>query len=576
MADRLEDASPRFAAALEFGCVDLRIHPNERIRGFYAAHACRGRMKYVLDVRGYSPDMKREIMDALESCWDDDVTDDRCHRRTLGLMACAEALRGTSAETFVGMTAKELPDDFLKNDKLKKYSFDLLSRPRSMRAKADDDLWSTEDLPIPPERKNDARRINFLNFSSVIGEGNKAVLKGYVMYRIRETTATLGSISNLLSKLRTFEAFLEGAPFEGVIAEDLELFEQSALSTSQMKYVSTKMVEIRALYTWMVEAEYMDESPFDGYVIKNDYRREVKSTAPSDYIVNQIRMVLPGMPFDLSLQYIILKCTGMRVSELCLLRRNCLERDSEGNCFIRFWCQKMCKDVHNIIPESLHAMIAEYDAMLPPERKYLFESTMNKGWPMPCGTVVSRMNRAFADMGIVNPDGTQYEFTPHSLRHKMAVQLAEIDAPYAVIREQLHHASYEMPVAYVEFDMKRRREKAARFIDANGIEAPLFIATAEDVIDDKVEWMKKRLSAQLLPNGVCSRPVVLGECGKCNACLECPDFRTSSEFLPVHREHLGRARSFIEAAKAAGWTSQLEPAIRLKSKLEKIIENLEK
>lgn len=48
-----------------------------------------------------------------------------------------------------------------------------------------------------------------------------------------------------------------------------------------------------------------------------------------------------------------------------------------------------------------------------------------------------------------------------------------------------------------------------------------------------------------LPDGVCAKPIgtKVINCKKPNACLFCPKFITTPEFLDIHREHLERIRA---------------------------------
>lgn len=48
-----------------------------------------------------------------------------------------------------------------------------------------------------------------------------------------------------------------------------------------------------------------------------------------------------------------------------------------------------------------------------------------------------------------------------------------------------------------------------------------------------------------LPDGVCTKPInkKVVNCKKPNACLFCPKFITTPEFLEVHKDHLGRIRA---------------------------------
>ena len=43
-----------------------------------------------------------------------------------------------------------------------------------------------------------------------------------------------------------------------------------------------------------------------------------------------------------------------------------------------------------------------------------------------------------------------------------------------------------------------------------------------------------------------------------NACLTCTHFRTSEEYLPVHKEELERTEQIIEKAKINSWIRQVE------------------
>ena len=510
-------------------------------------------------------------MDALGDCWNEDREPRLCHKDTLGMKTCIEALEGLEAETFVGLSSDACPQG---GRGVKRY-FEMLITPKSLRGRSSDDIWVTKHLNLHPSRLNLARPVNYLDFSPIANERSKFVIKSYVRHLLQETELMLSSIYESLIKLKEFALFMGDAPVEGATVEDVFLFERHCLSRGSVKYSYTKMGQIRKLFNWMQEEGFISDNPFLGYAIEDDCRRGMKVTAPDDFVIAQIAEVLPGLPLDLSLQYLILKCTGMRISELCQLRPGCLEKTAEGDCFVKFWNQKMSKDVRNVIPPSLYRLIAEYEDMIPHGSPYLFCAVKDLETPANCSRVVGRLSDALEEAGVKNPDGTPYRFAPHAMRHKMAVQLCEIDAPYKIIQEQLHHAEPDMAVAYTEFDIRRKAAKVSKFIDGNGVEKPCFVATARDVVETRVDWMRERLNAQILPNGICGRPVALGDCGKCNACLDCPDFRTSAEFLEVHMDHLARTRHFIETAKAAGWVNQLEGARRLKKKLETIIEKLE-
>ena len=89
-------------------------------------------------------------------------------------------------------------------------------------------------------------------------------------------------------------------------------------------------------------------------------------------------------------------------------------------------------------------------------------------------------------------------------------------------------------------------------------------------------WAKQRLgrATQTLPNGYCGLPVQRS-CPHANACLTCPMFLTTAEFLPQHRAQRQATLQLITAAEAAGHTRVAEMNNQVAANLDKIITTLE-
>ena len=64
------------------------------------------------------------------------------------------------------------------------------------------------------------------------------------------------------------------------------------------------------------------------------------------------------LPPMLRTMYVLNFCTGMRISDICQLKSNCLITD-KGHFFIKHYVQKMKKYQINIIPESVYKMVQE-------------------------------------------------------------------------------------------------------------------------------------------------------------------------------------------------------------------------
>jgi hypothetical protein len=90
------------------------------------------------------------------------------------------------------------------------------------------------------------------------------------------------------------------------------------------------------------------------------------------------------------------------------------------------------------------------------------------------------------------------------------------------------------------------------------------------------EWAKHGLSraTQSLPNGYCQLPVVK-TCPHANACLTCPMFVTTPEFLPQHHAQRRTTLQLISAAEAAGHTRVADMNKQVAGNLDKIITTLE-
>lgn len=85
-------------------------------------------------------------------------------------------------------------------------------------------------------------------------------------------------------------------------------------------------------------------------------------------------------------------------------------------------------------------------------------------------------------------------------------------------------------------------------------------------------WAKQRLGrvTQALPNGYCGLPLQK-TCPHANACLTCPMFATTAEFLPQHRAQRQQLIQIISAAEARGHARLAEMNQQALGNLDKVI-----
>ena len=118
----------------------------------------------------------------------------------------------------------------------------------------------------------------------------------------------------------------------------------------------------------------------------------------------------------------------------------------------------------------------------------------------------------------------------------------------------------------------RRQWEAARKVNIHG--ATVTFDPAGPIAE--AAWAKQRLgrATQALPNGYCGLPVQQS-CPHANACLTCPMFLTTGEFLPQHREQRQQTLQLITAAEARGQQRLAEMNRQVLHNLDNIITALD-
>lgn len=118
----------------------------------------------------------------------------------------------------------------------------------------------------------------------------------------------------------------------------------------------------------------------------------------------------------------------------------------------------------------------------------------------------------------------------------------------------------------------RRHWEAARKIDITG--STVHVDPEGPLAD--AAWAKQRLgrATQALPNGFCGLPVQQS-CPHANACLTCPMFITTAEFLPQHRTQRQETLQLISDAQTRGHTRLAEMNQRVLISLDQIITTLQ-
>lgn len=285
-----------------------------------------------------------------------------------------------------------------------------------------------------------------------------------------------------------------------------------------------------------------------------------------------------AQPYRLILQVLIR--TGLRINDALRVELDCVVRDAQQAPYLRYNNHKMRREAFVPIDDELAAAIREQqDIVLTqwPGATYLMPpSTSRDGRTArhsagSTGTAITAWQEA---CGLHDELGRSFRFTAHQLRHTYGTRLINADVPQEVVRRLLDHESPEMTARYARLkdDTIRRHWERARKINIQG---KTIILDANTPLSDAA-WMKENLgrATMALPNGYCGLPLQQ-TCPHANACLTCPVFITTPDFLAEHLAQLRTTKELIITAQAKGNTRLAEMNQRVAVNLENIIDTIQ-
>jgi integrase len=326
--------------------------------------------------------------------------------------------------------------------------------------------------------------------------------------------------------------------------------------------------------------------PVDALFFTEDYpkRAERLPRALAEHVMAQLEHPDNLARFDDPAHRLItitlMRC-GLRVTDALRLPADCLVADADGAPYLRYFNHKMKRDALVPIDEQLRELIAEHRKRTaerwPAGTPGLFPrptKNIDGTHPIASSTYRAALLRWLAACDIRDEHGQPVHLTPHQWRHTLGTRLINRDVPQEVVRRILDHDSAQMTGHYARLHdtTVRRQWEAARKIDIHG--ATVTLDPAGPLAE--AAWAKQRLgrATQALPNGYCGLPVQQS-CPHANACLTCPMFLTTAEFLPQHRQHRQQLLQLVTAAEARGQQRLAEMNRQVLRNLDNIITALD-
>ena len=193
--------------------------------------------------------------------------------------------------------------------------------------------------------------------------------------------------------------------------------------------------------------------------------------------------------------------------------------------------------------------------------------------PIPTATFHLQLGQWLQTCGFTDELGQPVHVTAHQFRHTAATRWINHDVPQEVVRRLLDHTSHTMTAVYARLADSTVRAQWERAQKINIRGEPVDTTIDGPLADG--EWMKQNLAraTMTLPNGYCGLPLQKS-CPHANACLTCPLFVTTAEFLPQHRRQLEDTRALIACAESDGHTRLAEMNCTLETNLLTIITTL--
>lgn len=318
---------------------------------------------------------------------------------------------------------------------------------------------------------------------------------------------------------------------------------------------------------------------------EDDYARrpEQQPRYVSEHVMAQLEANLDRLPSLTSRTTVeILIGTGLRARDALELELDALTTDAAGAPYLRYFNRKLSRERFIPISESLAAAVrrqhADVRKMFPPGCRYLLprrHANPDGAHAFSYGALTHQLRAWEQACDFREEDGSPAHVTAHRFRHTLATRMINNDVPEIAVQQMLDHNSPVMTRVYAKLHDRTLRQHYDRYQERINIRGEIVSLHPDGPLSDAA-WAKERLArAKLtLPNGYCGRPLQ-SHCPHPNACLTCPDFLTTIEHLPAHRDQLASTIELIDKARAAGHERLVEQNEQIKLNLIGIIEGLE-
>lgn len=441
----------------------------------------------------------------------------------------------------------------------------------------DKDVWDVRNLPIKVEIPITRPRY-IINFTDIYQQEIRSLFKKYTYERLK--TKALNTCIDDLKGIKLLSKFLilKYPEMKSLIELDREIIEEfmSYVRTENNLEQRTIVSRIGSVRTFFEISQLLglNGAPTKTLITPKDYSCKTKTNPRffTDEELKQINENMKELPIQISRMLFVIENVGMRISDLCALKKDCLSTDTKGEYLIRYFQVKSKRynqvpisvEVAEVIKESIKSSELEFGVNI----KYVF--SQSKDNPVSTETFSYHLNQLTYKYNILDRKGDILRIESHAFRGTVATQYANLGLSINIIRMLLGQKSTGAIKHYVQMHEVTIVDAMKEIIDNqnNLIENIGKVDNMEFIYEED-----KNLTP--LPNGVCGKPISEGKCTHANACYSCRMFKANKNHLELYKYHLKEAKNNIEIAEINGFERILQVNKELEENLTKIIKKIE-
>ncbi|OUB99915.1 hypothetical protein BK784_15265 [Bacillus thuringiensis serovar medellin] len=345
----------------------------------------------------------------------------------------------------------------------------------------------------------------------------------------------------------------------------------------KMVTINGSMTEARLFVDWLIERNKIDThytNPFRELILPNTHIDSENIPYIPDEIVKQLQTAIKECPLHIQHAWLIMMNTGLRISEVLKLEKNCLEWDIKEKIFylkyiphkILRYRRKIGLDDYNKIP-ILDPIVVNYIKKQIDNTEFLRQqANTNYIFIRLTGTkrklhqsaqrviaytgsdIEAPINRLIRRNKIKTADGELWVYSHHQCRKTLATRLLTEGASIQETSQILGHLTERTTLQYYE-DIDKMK---IAHLDRTLFEA-LFDEIQPEVIKaytkDELTALKEEIlqGARETPegHGTCLKHVSFGPCKK-KSCVGCSLLLTGPQKLPMWKKLYHEQKEYIE------------------------------